>query len=125
MEVGDRQHDVTSSSKKRARALNDVAEEVEWNNDYEFGEGSRPQANRAAHVRRTSMRGGTGSRDRGRGRGRGVRQIDTPEITPFELQRLHQILQNAALMQQQLGDLRGLVNPLNPHFANTNMGGIV
>ena len=28
-------------------------------------------------------------------------------------------------MQQQLGDFRGLVNLLNPHFGNTNMGGIV
>jgi hypothetical protein len=120
--VRGRQLDVTSSCKKRARALNDAANDVEWMNDYGFGEGGRQQATRAVDARGSLTRGGRG---RGRVRGRGVPHVsppDFPELTPFELQRQQQIIQNAAIIQQQLGDFRGF-NPLNSRFGAT-MGGI-
>ena len=81
--------------KKRARALNDGADEVDWTREYGF--------EFLQHV----ARGGGGksrksrtSTNRGRGRGRGVRAtVETPELPPFELWRQHQILQNAAFLQ--------------------------
>jgi len=97
MEVRERQLVVTTSCKKSARTLIDNANEVEWMNEYGVGEGARPQATRASHDRRTSTRD---SRDHGKSRGRGVRGVSTPELTPFELQRHHQILQNAAFTQK-------------------------
>jgi len=44
MDVRERQLDVSSSCKKRVRALNDAANDVEWMNDYGFGEEDRQQA---------------------------------------------------------------------------------
>ncbi len=35
------------------------------------------------------------------------------------------MLQNAAIMQQHMGNFRGLVNSTNPQFANSNVGGIL
>ncbi len=69
MDVRERQLDVRSPCKKRAGARNDVANDVEWRNDYGFGEGGRQQATRGADARGRSTRCGRG---RGRNRGRGV-----------------------------------------------------
>jgi len=82
-DVRERQLDVTTSRKKRARALNGAVDDVEWMNDCGFGEGDRQQATRAADARGRSTRGCRGRR---RDRGRGVPQVSPPELTPFELQ---------------------------------------
>jgi len=84
-EAVERHVDVSSSCKKRARALNDGADEVDWTYEYGFeslqhfarGGGSKSRKSRASTNR---------GRDRGRDRGRGVRaSVEDHDLTPFEL----------------------------------------
>jgi len=109
---GGREDELSSSCKKRARALNDGADEVDWRSVYGV---SVPQPTRRGGGRGNNPRGG---RARGNARGQRGYEPSAPELTVFELERQRQILRNTAILQQHM------VQPTSSHFPTTTLDGV-
>ena len=115
---------MSTSCRKRVRALNDgAADEVDWRNVYGVFE-SRPTQRGGA--RSINPRSGNGRRNaRGNARGRGGNEPSAPElITVFQLQRQRQIMQNSAILQQEMGEFHNMMQRSTFHFHPATLGGV-